>query len=157
MTATSVIAGHGASVAYEALPSGSPGVFTTIAELTSDFKRPSPKRGSTETTPHNVNVSRFSVGYPVWDQLSFTCNYLYDNGTQDHLTGIKFQLAHNTVVGIRMRGPTGTTNTDEMIVSGQWISWEITDPNKQGAPRQITFTFQPSGNWIEDGVLFTGT
>jgi hypothetical protein len=157
MPPTSVIAGHGASIAYEALPVGSPGTFTVIAELASDFKRPKLTRATTETTPHNVNVSRFSVGYPVWGQLQFTCNYLYDNATQDHLTGIKSQLAHNTVLGIRMRGPTGTTNTDEMIVSGQWLSWEITDPNKAGAPRQIMFDFQPSGNWIEDGVLFTGT
>jgi len=101
-------------------------------------------------------VSYFSTGYPVWDKMSFACNYMYNDGTHDHLTGIKKQFSQNTVVGLRMRGPTGTTATDEMIVSGQWISWEITDPNKQGAPRQITFEFQPSGNWIEDGVVFTG-
>lgn len=154
---TSVIAGHGATLAVELNPVSSPGVFTVLAELTNDFKRPKLTRGTTETTPHNVNISRFSVGYGVWGQVQAVCNYLYDNGTQDHLTGVKYLHAHNTVCGIRMRGPTGTTNTDEMIVSGQWLSWEITDPNKAGAPRQIMFDFQPSGNYIEDGVLFTGT
>lgn len=157
MTATSVIAGHGATVACELLPVGSPGVFTVIAEVESDIKWPSYKRGTTETTPHNFNMSRFSVGYPVWNQFTFDSNYLYDNNTQDHLTGLQFLLNKNTVCGLRLRGPAGSSNIDEMIVSGQWISWEVTDPNKQGAPRKVTFMFQPSGNFIKDGVLFTGS
>lgn len=157
MTATSVIAGHGATLAVELLPSGSPGVFTVVAEVSSDMKWPTFKRGSSETTSHTQNISRHSVGYGVWSEFSSTSNYLYDNPTHDHLTGIKWLIAHNTPCGIRLRGPAGSANTDEMIVSGQWLQWEITDPNKAGAPRQVMFAFQPSGNYVNDGVLFTGT
>lgn len=157
MPSAGVVAGHGATVAFELLPVGSPGVFTVVFEPTSDLKVPMRSRSKTETTPHTRNVATYSVGYVEWGTLTFTSNYVYDNSTLDHLTGIQYLFNKNTVCGLRMRGPFGSSNTDEFIVSGQFISLEVDNPNKAGAPRVINAVFQPSGNYIQDGVLQTGT
>lgn len=147
---TQAISGHGALLAMEKDPGGSPGVFTTVAELNSDLGVGA-NRPETEATPHNDTIDSWVFGVLRREPWSFTVNFLFDDDTHDHLTGLQKLLYDGTTFGMRFRGPGSTGPTDEIIVSGQVTNMMQTNPVREGI-RTAEVTFRPSGLMSVDGV-----
>lgn len=149
---SNAVAGHGALIAMELDPTGSPGVFTTIAELNGDISFPELSRGETEVTPHQSNIDEWVLGIPRRSPLTGSVNYIFDDGTHDHLTGMLAAIMANETRGFRVRGPGGTTATDEWIASGKFQTvGPIVNPVREGA-RTADFSIRLSGPMLIDGV-----
>jgi hypothetical protein len=134
-------------------PTGSPGDFTVIAELNGDITFPELSRGETEVTPHQDNIDSWVLGILRRGPLSFSVNWIFDDGTHDHLTGLLKSIKDNQVRGYRLRGPGGTDDTDEWLASGQVQAVTQTNPVREGA-RTSDVTVRLSGPMIVDGVPY---
>lgn len=153
---TDARAGHGATIAMEQDPTGAPGVFTTIGELNGDITFPELSRPETDVTPHQDNIDSWVLGVPTRGPLSGSVNYIFDDPTHDHLTGMIKAFQDNEVRGFRIRGPGGSADTDEWIASGQFQTvGPITNPVRTGA-RTANFSIRLSGPMIIDGVAWAG-
>jgi hypothetical protein len=150
---TQAVAGHGATIAMEQDPVSLPGQFTTIAELNGDIAFPELSRGETEVTPHQDNMDSWVLGVPRRGPLTFGVNWIFDDATHDHLTGLLKAFIENQTRGFRVRGPGGTENTDEWIMSGKIQAVTQTSPVREGA-RTSDVTVRMSGPMIIDGVSF---
>lgn len=150
---TQAVAGHGALIAMEMDPEGAPGIFTTIAELNADIEWPELSRGETEVTPHQDSIDSWVLGILRRGALQAGVNFIFDNATHDHLTGLYSMIKTNETRGFRLRGPGGTTNTDEWICSGQLQAITQTAPVREGA-RTCSITIRLSGPMIIDGVAY---
>lgn len=144
--------GHGALLAYEADVSGSPGVFTTIAQLNSslDFNW---THDSTEITPHNERMSRNITSKVIKrDALAFECNYIHGNATHDDLRDY-FLADPPTTFGLQFTGPSGSSS-DRYILSGEITAFAVMHPVRAGE-RKVKFSFQPSGAMKVDTTIIT--
>ncbi len=144
------VAGHGATIAIELSPI-TPGAFTTVAELNGDINWPELARAYTVTTPHQDTIGSGVTGVINTGALTGTVNFIFNNNTHDHLTGLYKHMINNTRFGVRLRGPGGSAGIDEWIMSGQLTNLSRVDPVREGA-RSMSFTFQPSKAIIIDGV-----
>jgi len=126
-------AGHGALIAIELDPSGSQGVFTTVAELNGDITWPELNRPETETTPHQDDIDDYVLGRLGRGALTFGVNFIFNDQTHDHLTGLYKKIIDNEFFGLRLRGPGGSANTDEWICSGQVQAITQVSPVREGA------------------------
>lgn len=144
-------AGHGTLIAMETDPTGSPGVFTTIAELNGDITPPSLERPETEVTTHQDTIDQWIMGRLGRGPVTFGINFIFDDNTHDHQTGLQSMIINNTIFGLRFRGPGGTANTDEIIASGQVQNMVMTNPVRQGA-RTAQVTVRLSKGQIIDGT-----
>ena len=147
--------GHGATIGIEADPVGAPGVFTVIAELNGDIEWPELNRPETETTPHQDTIDDWVLGRLGRGALTFSVNYIFDDPTHDHLTGLQQKIIDNELFGVRILGPGGSANTDEWIASGQVQAFKHTDPVREGA-RSADVTIRLRKRQKIDGV-FVGT
>ena len=151
MSANAVL-GHGALIAMELDPAGAPGVFTTVAELSEEITDVTLMRNEVDVTAHNDTIDHWKLSSILRrEPFSFGLGFKYDNNTHDHLTGLKHKLLNNTLTGFRLRGPSGTTDTDETIMSGYVQSMSRTfplDAGKLGA----NVTIRMTGPWKVDGV-----
>lgn len=145
------VAGHGASIAIEKDPTGGPGVFTEVAELNGDIQEPGYNRPWTETTPHQDTIDSGVTGRLGRDAVTFSVNFVHDNDTHDHLTGLESKIINQERFGIRFRGPGGGASDDEIIASGEVISLSITNPVREGA-RTAEVTIRLSKEQLTDGV-----
>lgn len=125
--------GHGATIAIELDPVGSPGIFTEVSELNGDINWPTLERPWSETTPHQDNIDDGVLGRLGRGELTFGTNYIFDDETHDISTGLYSKIVDNEFFGIRMRGPSGTSDVDEWIASGQVASITQTSPVREGA------------------------
>lgn len=147
-------AGHGATIAIELDPVSSPGVFTTVGEQGGDFggwlglSRP-----ETDVTLHTDGIDRWIVGVPMREPFTFDLYYVFDDGTHDFETGLGSKLKSGELFGVRGRGPTGTTDTDEWIASGYVTNYAQTLPVREGA-RTASVTLRFTGPMIIDGSVF---
>lgn len=144
------VAGHGATIAIELFPIVA-GTFTTVAELNGDINWPELMRPYDETTPHQDTIDSGVTGRLARGPLTFTVNHIFDNTTHDHETGLIKHIIENDVFGIRMRGPGGTTDTDEWIGSGKVTNYSQVSPVRQGA-RTASVTIQLVKAMKIDGV-----
>ena len=145
------IAAHGASFAYEQDPTGAPGSFTVVAELL-DLTPPPIGRNTDEATAHNDNIDWHVVGVMRRSgALSGSMNFVYDDASHDNATGIQKSIANGVLVGIRLRGPGGSADDDEIIGSGHFTNFAETLPVRDGV-RTADFEFMMSGPYIRDGV-----
>lgn len=141
------VAGHGATIAMELDPTGAAGVFTTIAELNGDLTGLGLSRPETDVTPHQDDIDSWVTGVLMREPWTFSVNYVYADTTHDALrTAILDKTRH----GFRFRGPGGTTDTDEIIASGEVTSWNETNPVREGA-RTAEVTLRMSKAMIIDG------
>ena len=151
---TLAVAGHGALIAIEQDPTGSPGTFTTIAELNGDITYPELSRPETEVTPHQLNIDTWILGVPTRGPLTFSVNWIFDNATHDHLTGLTEAFFANETRGIRITGPGSPVSpADEWICSGAVQSINQTAPIRTGV-RSSDISIRLSGCQIIDGVEF---
>lgn len=149
-----VTAGHGATIAIELDPVASPGVFTTIAQLNGDISI-GLNRPEEDVTGHNDDIDTHTLGVLARDPLAFTVNFIFDDQTHDHLTGLIGKLRDNECIGVRVRGPVGSAaddGTDEWLGSGQVQSFNQTNPVRVGA-RTAECTIRMSGPMFFDGDL----
>ena len=150
------VAGHGATIAVEADPTGAPGVFTTIAELNGDITWPELSRGETDVTPHQDTIDTWVLGILRRGLLTFSVNFIFDGATHDHLTGLHEAIVLNEVRGYRLRGPAGTIaddGTDEWVASGQVQAIAQVAPVREGA-RTADVSVRFSGAMEIDGVPY---
>lgn len=129
-------AGHGATIAIELDPVSSPNVFTVVSELNGDIQWPELNRPETETTPHQDTIDDYVLGRLGRGPLTFGTNYIFDDETHDASTGLYAKIISNEFFGVRMRGPSGTTDTDEWIASGQVQAISQVSPVREGARTQ---------------------
>lgn len=149
------VSGHGALLAVESNPTLSPGVFTTIAELT-ELKPPALSRPTSDVTPTNETIGSKLVGNVIQrDDLTGSCNFIFNNPTHDHLTGMYSFLKDGLKRGWRLRGPSGTTSTNEWIMSGALSNVDRTNPINSADPQKINFSVTLSGPMIIDGVTWS--
>ncbi len=146
---------HGIEFAMELDVSGSPNDFTAVAEL-QDFEWPEVSRPTTEVTSHANAIDYYVVGRVMRGPISFDVNYKYDSVTHEETTGGLYEkLFAGTLTGFRIRGPEGTTDTDEWILSGF-----VTNIGSRNAPvregaETASVTIQPSGPMVIDGTIIT--
>lgn len=144
------VAGHGALIAMEQDPSGAQGDFTTIGELNGDITWPELSRGEEEVTPHQDNIDSWVLGVLRRGPLTFSINFIFDDATHDHLTGLQKAIIDNERRGIRLRGPGGSAGSDEWIASGDVQAISQTAPVREGA-RTADVTIRLSGPMEIDG------
>lgn len=149
---SAAVPGHGVTIAAELLPASAQGTFTAIGELNGDISWPGLMRTATEVTPHDENIDSYVTGVLRRDPLTFSVNFIFNNGGHDHLTGLQDAIISKEKRGYRMRGPGGSANTDEWIMSGEVISVKPVSPVREGA-RTAEVTIQMSGPMIVDGVV----
>jgi hypothetical protein len=134
-------------------PSGSQGVFTVIADLNGDITMPELTRAEEEVTPHDDTIDSWVLGVFTRGPLTFGLNYVFNNNTHDHATGLIKAIIDNETRGFRLRGPSGTTDTDEWIMSGAVQNvGPVTNPVRSGA-RQGNVTVRLSGPMKIDGTI----
>lgn len=149
---SNAVAGHGATIAMELAPTGSPGVFTAIGELNGDITWPELSRPETEITPHDDSIDSWVLGVITRGPLTFSVNFIFDDGQHDHLTGLYSALINNEQRGFRLRGPGGTADVDEWICSGLVQAMTQTAPVREGV-RTADVTVRMSGPMIIDSVV----
>ena len=149
----SAVAGHGSTIAMELDPSGSPAVFTTIAELINEVNPPGFDLPETEVTASQDNIDYWIVGRLGRSQLTFGVNFVYNNSTHDASTGLIDAAVTRETRGFRFRGPSGTTDDDEWIVSGFVQSISFSNPVGEGQ-RTADVTIRCSGPEKIDGTIY---
>ena len=146
------IAGHGALIAME-VDGDAAGTFTTVGELNGDINMGALTRPETEVTTHQDTIDQWIQGRLGRDAITWSVNFIFDDETHDHLTGLRKRIIDGDIFGLRVRGPNGTTDTDEIIVSGFLTNVGLsTNPVREGA-RTADVTFRPSKQMKIDGVL----
>lgn len=106
--------GHGTLVAVQLTPGG---VFTDIAEL-GDIDLPEFMRNEFDATTQNEKIDAYVLGVLRRGAWSIPLNWIPDNNTHDHLTGVFKLLFSNTMTGWRVRFPQVTPALD-WVMSGQ--------------------------------------
>lgn len=146
------VAGHGAEIAIELDPAGSQGVFTVVAELSGDIQEPGYNRPETEVTTHGDTIDQWIVGRLGRDPVTFGVNFIHDDGSHDHLTGLEDKIITGELFGVRFRGPGGAVDVDEIIASGFVQNLTITNPVREGA-RTAEVTIRLTKQQITDTVV----
>ena len=100
----SAVPSHGTIVAFRQI-SGS--AFVDIAEVR-DITFPRSHRKPMDTSTHKQRLDRYVMGCLRRDVLAFDMNFLPNNATHDHLTGLYHHLIQNirTAYQIRAGGVT---------------------------------------------------
>jgi len=105
--------GHGTLVAVQLTPGGA---FTDIAEM-GDVTPPALERNEFDATVQNENIDSYVLGVLRRSAFTIALNFIPDNNTMDHLTGLQKLIIDNTITGFRVRFPQVTPTLD-WIMSG---------------------------------------
>lgn len=108
---TLAISSHGTLVAVQLTPGGA---WTTIAEQ-GDVTPPELSRNEFDATTQEKDIDSHVLGVLRRGAFTQPLNFLPDNNTQDHLTGVFKLLKDNTVTGWRISYP----DTTQWVMSGQ--------------------------------------
>lgn len=115
--------GHGTMIAVQLTPSGS---FTDIAEM-GDVTPPSLERNEFDATVQNEDIDSYILGVLRRGVFSVPLNFIPDNNTHDHLTGLQKLIIGNTITGFRVTFPQVTPSV-VWIMSGAVKSFAPTAP-----------------------------
>lgn len=143
---TLAISSHGTIVAMQLTPGGA---FTDIAEL-GDITPPAMSRNEFDATTQEKDIDAYALGVLRRGAFTVPLNFLPDNNTHDHLTGIYYHLIHNIVSGYRVTFPNEPTPT-VWIMSGQVQSITPNAPVDGKLSAQVTLRF--SGFMTIGGVV----
>ena len=108
---TLAISSHGTLIAVELTPGGA---FTDIAEQ-GDITPPETSRNEFDATTQEKDIDAYVLSMLRRGAFTQPLNFLPDNNTQDHLTGVYKLQIDNTVTGWRITYP----DTTQWIMSGQ--------------------------------------
>lgn len=148
---------HGINFAYEQDPSGSPGSFTRVAEVT-NFSWPDEERETTEVTPHEDTIDYYVMaGRVKRGMATFDLNFVYSDATHEEAaTGLHYHFYQNTNLGFRLWGPDGQAGQDEIIASGYVAAWPGSQaPAQSGSLTKSGVGIQFSGPMKVDGSIIT--
>ncbi len=146
---------HGVEFAMELDVAGSPGTFTAVAELL-DFEWPELSRPTTEVTAHADTIDFYVVGRLMRGPITFDLNFVYNQAThQETAGGLYENVISGELVGFRLRGPDGTTDTDEWILSGYVTNVGGRSASVREGSVSASVTIQPSGPMKIDGAVLT--
>lgn len=106
--------GHGTMIAVQLTPGG---VFTDIAEM-GDITPPSLERNEFDSTTQNEDIDSYVLGVLRRGLFAVPLNFIPDNNTHDHLTGVQKLLIDKTMTGWRVTFPQ-VTPALVWIMSGQ--------------------------------------
>lgn len=106
--------GHGTLLAVQLTPGGA---FTTLAEL-GDITPPELMRNEFDATIQQENIDSYVLGVLRRGQFSTTLNWIPDNNTHDHITGVYKMISDNTLTGWKVTFPQVTPAID-WVMSGQ--------------------------------------
>lgn len=140
------ISAHGTVIARQ---DNGVGAFIEIANL-GDMTPPSLGRNSIEVTTHNNDIDQFVQGVLRRGEVTFPINFIPDDGTHDHLTGLYSSIIGHQTDGWQLTFPDGT----DWIFSGG-ISNIVPSAPVDGA-LTANVTIRPTGPMILDGVLVGG-
>lgn len=118
-----VKSGHGTLVAIQLTPGGA---FTDIAEQR-DVTAPNLERNEFDATTQNEDIDSYILGVQRRGLFSVPLNFIPDDATQDHLTGVQALMFANTITGFRITYPQ-VTPALVWIMSGQVKNFNITAP-----------------------------
>ena len=88
--------GHGTRISYQV-----GGVFVNIAEV-KNIVLPAMMRKTFDTTTHSRGIDSYVMGSLRRSKLSFGVNFIPNNITHDHLTGMYRYLIHNIKTNFRV-------------------------------------------------------
>lgn len=143
------VAGTKTLLAAELDPVGAPDVYTTVGEL-NDTLDVNMTRNMIEALIHNSTVDRYIPSDIIRrESIEIGVNYIYGSATHEAL---KSHFLDGQEFKIRMRGPQGLADTDEIIMSGFLESWMESNPIDDR--RTVRGTFRPSGPFTIDGVEY---
>ena len=143
---TTPLSAHGTLVAVQLTPGGA---FTDIAEL-GDLTLPGLSRNEFDSSVHNRNIDDYVLGIFRRGAFSFPINWIPDNNTHDHLTGVIKLMIGNTITGWRLRIPTSSSTVD-WVASGQVQSFQPGAPVDGKLTSDVALRF--SGLMSIGGVL----
>jgi hypothetical protein len=106
--------GHGTLVAVQLTPGGA---FTTVAEQ-GDINLPEFSRNEFDATVQNENIDSYILGVLRRGSWTIPLNWIPDNNTHDHLTGVYALMFANTMTGWRVTFPQ-VTPALVWVMSGQ--------------------------------------
>lgn len=115
--------GHGTMIAVQLTPGGA---FSDIAEM-GDVTPPSLERNEFDATTQNEDIDAYVLGVLRRGLFTVPLNFIPDEGTHDHLTGVQKLLIDNTMTGWRVTFPQVTPSV-VWIMSGQVKSFVPTAP-----------------------------
>lgn len=148
------VAGHAARLYIEVDPSGSPGVFTLVPEVTSSIDVGS-TRQKTEITAHGAGVGSNIVSQ-VMGQDDITVDMTYKFANAVH-AALHDHYVNGTTFGLMELGPEGdaTLNADCMIRSGEISTWKQMAPARNGEYK-AQWIFTPTLGAIKwNGTIYT--
>lgn len=119
-------------------PIGGAVSFEPIAELR-DITPPSLTRNEIETTTHNEQDDRYIVGIRRHGTMSFDCNFVPFDGSQDHLTGLQKHWFDGVRRIYQLTFPDGTQWLFSGFLSGITPSAPVDDR------LSATVTIRPTG------------
>lgn len=120
-------------------PQGGAVEFVDIAEL-KDITPPALTRNSIETTTHNQDADRYIVGIKRHGEMSMNLNFLPDNATHDHVTGLQQAWDDGSRDIYRIAYPNGRT----WIFSGYVTNLEPDAPVDDALTADVTI--RPTGD-----------
>lgn len=130
--------GHGTMISVQLTPGGD---FTEIAEL-GDVTAPEFSRNEFDATTQNEDIDSYVLGVLRRGLFTVPLNFIPDEETHDHITGVQKLLADNTMTGWKVSFPQVTPTLD-WIMSGQVKSFgPITGPvdGKLAATLSVRFS-----------------
>ena len=93
--------GHGTMVAVQLTPGGA---YTDIAEM-GDIAPPELSRNEFDATTQNENIDSYVLGVLRRGSFTVPLNWIPDNNTHDHLTGVYKLMIDGTMTGWRITFP----------------------------------------------------
>ena len=118
-----VKSGHGTLLAIQLTPGGA---FTDVAEQR-DVTAPNLERNEFDATTQNEDIDSYILGVQRRGLFSAPLNFIPDDPTQDHLTGVQALMFANTMTGFQITFPQ-ITPALVWIFSGQIKNFNITAP-----------------------------
>lgn len=115
--------GHGTLVSVQLTPGGA---FTDIAEQ-GDITAPTLERNEFDATTQNEEIDSYVLGVARRGLFNIALNFIPDDATQDHLTGMQKLFFDNTITGFKITFPQ-ITPALEWIMSGQVKAFNIGAP-----------------------------
>jgi len=108
------LSGHGTKVSVQLTPGGA---FTEIAEM-GDVTPPELSRNEFDSSTQNEDIDSYVLGIMRRGAFSVPLNWIPDNNTHDHLTGVYKLMINKTMTGWKVRF-TQVTPAIDWVMSGQ--------------------------------------
>lgn len=143
---TLAVSAHGTLVAYQQTPGGA---FTTVAEL-GDIKPPALTRNEFDATTQEKDIDSYVLGVARRGQFTVPLNFLPNDPTHDHLTGMQKLFFDNTVTGWKITFPV-VAGSVAWVMSGQVQGIDANAPVDGKLSANLTLRF--SGKMTIGGVV----